>query len=38
VAPFHYLVWVQQNKEEVAKNPELFLPWNYSQEKTMPLF
>jgi hypothetical protein len=26
---FDYLVWIQENKIEVKKNPEKFFPWNF---------
>jgi len=32
VSSFDYLVWAQQNKQEMKMNPSLFLPWNYSQK------
>jgi len=29
VSPFEYLTVMQKNSQHVAKNPQLWLPWNF---------
>jgi hypothetical protein len=29
---FDYLLFLQQNKEEVKRNPHLWLPWCYAEQ------
>ncbi|MGE4169077.1 MAG: IS66 family transposase [Candidatus Babeliales bacterium] len=34
INPYQYLIAIQENKEKVLNNPELWLPWNYLKSLT----
>ena len=37
INPQHYLVALQEHKEQIIKEPQNFLPWNYQQRLSAPL-
>ena len=37
INPQHYLVTLQEHKEQVVQEPQNFLPWNYQQTLSAPL-
>ena len=36
VNPYDYLIAIQANAEKVEKNPNAWLPWNYTQNVSCP--